>query len=72
MDIKKGILLSWNPFFKFNEKIKALEEYDLSKEEKEVLKMFAYRFLKIDFEPKNMKLNKLREESATYLKELIQ
>lgn len=28
--------------------------------------------LKIDFEPKNMKLNKLREESATYLKELIQ
>jgi hypothetical protein len=37
-------------FTKFNEKIKALEEYDLSDEEKEVLKMFAYRFLKIDFE----------------------
>lgn len=37
-------------FAKFNEKIKALDEYDLSDEEKEVLKMFAYRFLKIDFE----------------------
>lgn len=37
-------------FTKFNEKIKALDEYDLSDEEKEVLKMFAYRFLKIDFE----------------------
>ena len=37
-------------FTKFNEKIKALDEYDLSDEEKEVLKMFTYRFLKIDFE----------------------
>lgn len=37
-------------FRKFNEKVKALDEYDLSDEEKEVLKMFAYRFLKIDFE----------------------
>lgn len=37
-------------FTKFNEKIKALNEYDLSDEEKDVLKMFAYRFLKIDFE----------------------
>ena len=37
-------------FTKFNEKVKALDEYDLTDEEKEVLKMFAYRFLKIDFE----------------------
>jgi len=35
---------------KYNEKIKALDEYDLTKEQKEILKMFAYRFIKIDFE----------------------
>ena len=35
---------------KFNEKIKALDEYNLTEEQKEVLKLFAYRFIKIDFE----------------------
>jgi len=35
---------------KFDAKIEALEEYELTKEQKEVLKMFAYRFIKIDFE----------------------
>jgi len=35
---------------KYNEKIKALDEYDLTKEQKKILKMFAYRFIKIDFE----------------------
>ena len=35
---------------KFNAKIKALDEYDLSKKQKDTLKMFAYRFIKIDFE----------------------
>ena len=35
---------------KYNEKIKALDEYNITKEQKEVLKMFAYRFIKIDFE----------------------
>mgnify|MGYP006093493329 FL=1 len=35
---------------KYNEKIKALDDYDLTKEQKEILKMFAYRFIKIDFE----------------------
>ena len=35
---------------KYNDKIKALDEYNLTKEQKEVLKMFAYRFIKIDFE----------------------
>lgn len=35
---------------KYNEKIKSLDEYDLTKEQKEILKMFAYRFIKIDFE----------------------
>ena len=35
---------------KFNDKIKALDEYKLTKEQKEVLKIFAYRFIKIDFE----------------------
>jgi hypothetical protein len=35
---------------KYNEKVKALEDYDLTKEQKDVLKMFAYRFIKIDFE----------------------
>ena len=35
---------------KFEAKVKALDEYELSDEQKEVLKMFAYRFLKIDFE----------------------
>ena len=35
---------------KYNEKIKALDEYNLTKEQKKILKMFAYRFIKIDFE----------------------
>jgi hypothetical protein len=35
---------------KFNEKIKALEEYKLTKQQKKILMMFAYRFIKIDFE----------------------
>ena len=35
---------------KYKEKIKALDDYDLTKEQKEILKMFAYRFIKIDFE----------------------
>tara|TARA_A100001201_G_scaffold124287_1_gene108342 strand:+ start:255 stop:977 length:723 start_codon:yes stop_codon:yes gene_type:complete len=35
---------------KYKEKIKALDEYKLSSEQKEILKMFAYRFIKIDFE----------------------
>lgn len=35
---------------KFNAKIKALDEYELTKKQKEILKMFAYRFIKIDFE----------------------
>ena len=37
-------------FDKFNAKIEALNEYDLTEKEKEVLKWFAYRFIKIDFE----------------------
>lgn len=35
---------------KFEAKVKALDEYELSEDQKEVLKMFAYRFIKIDFE----------------------
>mgnify|MGYP003132068488 CR=1 FL=1 len=35
---------------KFNEKIKALDEYKLSNKQKDILKLFAYRFIKIDFE----------------------
>ena len=35
---------------KYNEKIKVLDEYNLTDKQKEVLKMFAYRFIKIDFE----------------------
>lgn len=35
---------------KYNEKIKALDEYNLTKEQKNILKYFAYRFIKIDFE----------------------
>ena len=35
---------------KYNEKVKALDEFDLTKEQKDVLKIFAYRFIKIDFE----------------------
>ena len=34
----------------FNKKINAIDEYDLTKEQKEVLRLFAYRFIKIDFE----------------------
>jgi hypothetical protein len=35
---------------KFNKKLEALDEYNLTKEQKRVLKLFAYRFIKIDFE----------------------
>ena len=35
---------------KYNEKIKSLDEYDITKEQKQILKLFAYRFIKIDFE----------------------
>ena len=37
-------------FEKFNSKIKALDEYDLTDKQREVLKAFCYRFIKIDFE----------------------
>ena len=35
---------------KFEAKVKALDEYDLTKKQKEILKIFTYRFIKIDFE----------------------
>lgn len=35
---------------KFEAKVKALDEYKLTDKQKEVLKVFAYRFIKIDFE----------------------
>lgn len=35
---------------KFNAKLQVINESDLTDEQKEVLKMFAYRFIKIDFE----------------------
>lgn len=35
---------------KFEAKIEALKEYDLTDEEREVLRLFAYRFIRIDFE----------------------
>jgi len=35
---------------KFNKKIEFIDSLELEKEQKEILKMFAYRFLKIDFE----------------------
>ena len=35
---------------KFDAKIEAIENSDISDEKKNVLKMFAYRFIKIDFE----------------------
>lgn len=35
---------------KFDVKIKVIEDSQLTEEQKEVMKMFAYRFLKIDFE----------------------
>lgn len=35
---------------KFNAKLKALDEYNLTKKQKETLKLFAYRFIRIDFE----------------------
>lgn len=35
---------------KFNAKLKALDEYKLTEQQKETLKMFAYRFIRIDFE----------------------
>lgn len=43
-------LLECINFEKFEAKIKALDEYDLTKEQREVLKWFSFRFLKIDFE----------------------
>jgi len=35
---------------KYEAKLKMLDEYDLTDEQKEVLKFFAYRFIKIDYE----------------------
>jgi len=35
---------------KFEAKIKAIDEFNLTKKQKETLKFFAYRFIKIDFE----------------------
>ena len=35
---------------KYQEKLKALDEYSLTKKQKEILSLFAYRFIKIDFE----------------------
>lgn len=35
---------------KFNDKVESLNEYNLTKKQKEVLKLFIYRFIKIDFE----------------------
>jgi len=35
---------------KYNAKLKALDEYNLTKAQKDILKIFAYRFIKIDFE----------------------
>ena len=35
---------------KFDAKVSALNDYDLTDEQRETLKMFAYRFIKIDFE----------------------
>ena len=37
-------------FDKFNAKVKALDEFKLSEDERKVLLWFCYRFLKIDFE----------------------
>jgi len=37
-------------FDKFNAKVKALDEFQLSDDERKVLMWFCYRFLKIDFE----------------------
>ena len=37
-------------FDKYNKKIEVIEQSNIDKEKKEVLKWFAYRFLKIDFE----------------------
>jgi hypothetical protein len=43
-------LLDCIDFDKFNAKVKAIEESNVSQEMKNVLKWFAYRFVKIDFE----------------------
>lgn len=43
-------LLDCINFDKFNAKVKAIEESNVSEEMKNVLKWFAYRFVKIDFE----------------------
>ena len=37
-------------FTKFNAKLEAIEKSELSEEQKETLQIFAYRFIKIDFE----------------------
>jgi ParB-like chromosome segregation protein Spo0J len=48
---KPELKLSWClNLDKYNKKVKALEEFDLTDEQKETLKIFAYRFIKIDFE----------------------
>ena len=43
-------LLDCINFDKFNAKLKCLDDFKLTAEQKETLKWFAYRFLKIDFE----------------------
>ena len=35
---------------KYNKKIKALDEFNLTQKQKKILKLFTYRFIKIDFE----------------------
>lgn len=35
---------------KYREKVKVIEEANISEDKKEILKMFAYRFIRIDFE----------------------
>lgn len=50
-EIKPNITLSdCLDLTKYRAKVNAIEEMDLSEDQKEVLKMFAYRFIKIDFE----------------------
>lgn len=49
-DLPKIKLTDCINFDKFNAKLEALNEYNLTDEQKATLKWFAYRFLKIDFE----------------------
>ena len=35
---------------KYEAKVRALDDYDLTEEQREALKIFAYRFIRIDFE----------------------